>query len=196
MANADTPEDTSLSIAELEHEVKRLALSRDITREFVATTDMKKLMSIIFTRVVETLPAEAGSLWAGPGASGIGVDRLGEPIAELVVDDERPWSDLDLTEAVQYWVVNPGDNYGLLLLAEGGVNVEYQFASAQWWDQGSRPKLQVAHQVGASRAEPGDRGPLWPWLAGGGAGLLLLAWQLVRRKLHRSASRASGRLIR
>ena len=63
MANADTPEDTSLSIAELEHEVKRLALSRDITREFVATTDMKKLMSIIFTGGVETLPAEAGSLW-------------------------------------------------------------------------------------------------------------------------------------
>ena len=142
------------------------------------------------------IEAQAGSLWAGPGASGIGVDRLGEPIAELVVDDERPWSDLDLTETVQYWVVNPGDNYGLLLLAEGGVNVEYQFASAQWWDQGSRPKLQVAHQVGASRAEPGDRGPLWPWLASGGAGLLLLTWQLVRRKLHRSGSRASGRLIR
>jgi GAF domain-containing protein/multidrug resistance efflux pump len=48
---------------ELERRIRRLTLSRDLTREFVSTTDVKQLMGIIFERVLTAIEAEAGSLW-------------------------------------------------------------------------------------------------------------------------------------
>ncbi|MBF0588915.1 MAG: GAF domain-containing protein [Magnetococcales bacterium] len=51
-------------LALLQHEVKYLRFSRDLTREFVESSgSMKKVMKVIFTRVLEVLDAEAGSLW-------------------------------------------------------------------------------------------------------------------------------------
>lgn len=50
-------------LARLEQKIKHLEQSRDLTRDFVATTDMQKLMSSIFDKVISELHAEAGSLW-------------------------------------------------------------------------------------------------------------------------------------
>lgn len=57
--HATTPNQTTLLLEKIKH----LEQSRDLTREFVATTDMKKLMSSIFDKVIKELDAEAGSLW-------------------------------------------------------------------------------------------------------------------------------------
>ncbi|MBF0621123.1 MAG: GAF domain-containing protein [Magnetococcales bacterium] len=44
--------------------VKNLTFARDLTREFVQSTgSMKKVMDVIFYRVLDVLEAEAGSLW-------------------------------------------------------------------------------------------------------------------------------------
>ncbi len=53
----------SVDFNSLQLQLRRLELSRDLAREFIKTTDMKKLMAIIFKRVLEVLEAEAGSLW-------------------------------------------------------------------------------------------------------------------------------------
>ncbi|MEW5774643.1 MAG: GAF domain-containing protein [Thermodesulfobacteriota bacterium] len=48
---------------ELERRIRHLTLSRDLTKEFVSTTDLKQLMGVIFERVLNAIGAEAGSLW-------------------------------------------------------------------------------------------------------------------------------------
>ncbi|MBF0138316.1 MAG: GAF domain-containing protein [Magnetococcus sp. DMHC-1] len=69
----------SMSVMELQQEIQRLKFSRDMTREFVRSTgSMKKVMEVIFNRVVEILEAEAGSLWLLDHHSGLNICHLAE----------------------------------------------------------------------------------------------------------------------
>jgi putative methionine-R-sulfoxide reductase with GAF domain len=65
-------------VAQLEEKIKHLEQSRDLTREFVSTTDMQKLMSSVFDKVITELCAEAGSLWLVDWKTGENVCQLAE----------------------------------------------------------------------------------------------------------------------
>ncbi|MBF0427082.1 MAG: GAF domain-containing protein, partial [Magnetococcales bacterium] len=110
----ETPAPRFATVAELEREVHRLQFSRDLTREFVRSTgSMKKVMAVVFDRVVEILEAEAGSLWlfdipsslnichlaAGPAKSQILGLRLpkNEGIVGQVIAANKPEVVLDCT---------------------------------------------------------------------------------------------------
>lgn len=51
------------STADLEDKIKRLDLLHQVAKDFVGALDLKELMDTIFSEVITTLRAEAGSLW-------------------------------------------------------------------------------------------------------------------------------------
>lgn len=55
---------TEKSIAHLQERVRHLTLSHDLTHEFIKSNEgMSGLMKVIFSKVLQALDAEAGSLW-------------------------------------------------------------------------------------------------------------------------------------
>ena len=79
-------------VADLQRELQYLSFSHDLTREFVQSTGgVKKVMKLIFTRVLEVLDAEAGSLWLLDEKSGTNVCHLAEgPATERVLGIRLP----------------------------------------------------------------------------------------------------------
>lgn len=79
-------------VAELERTVKRQDLARQLTHEFVGNTGgMKKLMDVIFERVLTTLEAEAGSLWIVDTRSEQNICHLAEgPAKDRIVGLRLP----------------------------------------------------------------------------------------------------------
>lgn len=66
-------------IADLQREVEFLSFSRELTSEFVQSTGgVKEVMKLIFTRVLQVLDAEAGSLWLLDEKSGTNICHLAE----------------------------------------------------------------------------------------------------------------------
>ena len=75
----------------LERQVHYLEQARDITREFVTTTDMQKLMSVIFEMVLKEVEAEAGSLWMVDWKTKENVCRVAEgPSVESILGLRLP----------------------------------------------------------------------------------------------------------
>ena len=75
----------------LQKQVEQLRLTQSLTREFVSTTDMTKLLSVIFERVLEALNAEAGSFWIVDGKQEENVCKLAEgPTANQVIGLRLP----------------------------------------------------------------------------------------------------------
>jgi hypothetical protein len=134
------------------------------------------------------LSSSKGRPWWAPGANGLGEDRDGDVVAEILLSEDEQWVSLDVTEIVREWLAHPEDNHGLFLRGEGETNVEYTFASSQWRRlPRQRPKLlltfDVEPEVIPAEEEKRD---LLPWI-GVGAGVvvlvvLLLAGRRVRRR--------------
>lgn len=75
----------------LEKQVDQLLLTQSLTREFVSTTDMTQLLSVIFDRVLQTLNAEAGSFWIVDGKKQENLCKLAEgPTANQVIGLRLP----------------------------------------------------------------------------------------------------------
>jgi len=89
--------------------------------------------------------ATATEAWFQPGARDIGSDRSGKIYASGFVDGERHWTQWDVTSLVQEWVSDPRHNYGLILLAEGSVSVQYDFTTFNWYPEDYRPYLEVIY---------------------------------------------------
>ncbi len=90
--NAPSPVPVSENrLKELEKQVDQLLLTQNLTREFVSTTDMTKLLSVIFERVLETLNAEAGSFWIVDDKKEENICKLAEgPTANQVIGLRLP----------------------------------------------------------------------------------------------------------
>ena len=89
--------------------------------------------------------ATASEAWFQPGAGDVGSDRSARIYATCQIDGERRWVSLDVTDLVQEWVADPEHNYGLLVLAEGNVSVQYDFTSSSWFSEDYRPYLEVEY---------------------------------------------------
>jgi len=106
------------------------------------------------------LQAQAGTPWAAPGANGAGADRAVQPTDRITLTTRFTWVSADVTSLTQYWVSNPGQNYGLLLQPTGtgdSANVQYTIASSQYPDPTLRPILEVTYIVlpgGGATATP------------------------------------------
>ncbi len=102
-------------IAELERANRRLTISHQLTQEFVGQVKgVKHLVSIVFDRVLETLDAEAGSLWLvdkknhqnichlaeGPAKKGVLGLRLplGKGVVGAVIQSQQPEVILDCSK--------------------------------------------------------------------------------------------------
>lgn len=85
------PESSSTKSDAQERRIQQLLLSRNMTREFVSTTDMTKLLSVIFDRILETLNAEAGSFWIADQKKQQNFCKLAEgPTASQVIGLRLP----------------------------------------------------------------------------------------------------------
>ena len=70
-------------VVDLQRELHYLSFSRDLTREFTQSSGgIKEVMTLIFTRVLEVLEAEAGSLWLTDEKSGTNICHLAEGAAK------------------------------------------------------------------------------------------------------------------
>jgi hypothetical protein len=88
----------------------------------------------------------SGEVWETAGALGE-LDREALAVGRASLTGTNVWLALDITDAVAYWHQYPQENYGLLLAAEGGVSVQYQFASSQWQQANQRPKLLITYEL-------------------------------------------------
>jgi len=83
--------------------------------------------------------------WFQSGARDVGSDRSATVYASGQIAEERQWTEWDVTHLVQEWVSSPGRNYGLLLLAEGSVSVQYDFTTSKWYPTDFRPYLEISY---------------------------------------------------
>ncbi|MBM3189489.1 MAG: DNRLRE domain-containing protein, partial [Chloroflexi bacterium] len=81
--------------------------------------------------------------WSQPGCNGAGVDRDPEYVASALMRGEKVWVSLDVTALAKRWVADPEANHGLLIKGDGGVSVQYGFASAEYENADLRPQLVV-----------------------------------------------------
>ena len=89
--------------------------------------------------------ATASEAWVQAGAGDVESDRSARVYTTCQVDEERRWISLDVTDLVQEWVADPEHNYGLLVLAESNVAVQYDFTSSGWFSEDYRPYLDVEY---------------------------------------------------
>jgi hypothetical protein len=90
--------------------------------------------------------ASSGVLWSVPGCNGSGTDRAEGVHDRTYMAASGQWYDLDLTDLVQFWVGNPGQNYGLLLRSYSSGSVEYELASSEAENPALRPRLVVRYR--------------------------------------------------
>ncbi|MFH1086771.1 MAG: DNRLRE domain-containing protein, partial [Chloroflexota bacterium] len=97
--------------------------------------------------------------WAAPGAQGAERDRAAAPTAQVWLEAEQGWVDLEVTEVVRAWAARPAANYGLALRGVGSTAVQYDLYGADHPDRALRPRLWVVWRMGgpglpAPRATP------------------------------------------
>lgn len=61
--------------------------------------------------------------------------------------------ELDITEAVAAWALDPVSNYGVVLKAEGPVQVRYSFASSEHSTLAWRPTLSITYTTPGGRVK-------------------------------------------
>ncbi len=89
--------------------------------------------------------AAQGKPWGQPGANAVPSDRYGSPISQRVVGDVSAWQSWDVTSLVRSWLFDSTTNHGLLLKAQAEAKVQYAFASAEYNNPASRPKLTIRY---------------------------------------------------
>ena len=98
-----------------------------------------------------------GQAWAEPGAQGVDTDHAGLAVAAQPITLGQQWYTFDTTSLAQAWVRDPGQNYGLILLAQAGdsaANVEALFNSREHADPALRPQLVVSYWLAPKSATP------------------------------------------
>lgn len=91
--------------------------------------------------------AASGTPWAVPGCNGIATDRADTIYDRAYMAATGKWYDLDLTDLVQLWVVDPGQNHGILLRSYSSGSVEYGLASSEAEEVSRRPRLVVRYRL-------------------------------------------------
>lgn len=96
--------------------------------------------------------ASTGGPWTRPGADGSETDRLTDPTISQIINQPNGWVNLDMTTLVQYWLNNPGQNYGFMLMIEGLDNqtAYYDIRSSTHWQVDTRPTLRIAYTTDPS----------------------------------------------
>ncbi|MDP6117024.1 MAG: DNRLRE domain-containing protein [Planctomycetota bacterium] len=95
--------------------------------------------------------------WAGPGCGKAGEDHEEASVSKARFNSKeaegksnrqpaRYWINWDVTAAVQAWVQNPDQNFGLLLRLAGKAQTECRFHSAEYNDPVYRPRLVIAYE--------------------------------------------------
>jgi len=102
--------------------------------------------------------ASAGVPWEVAGCNGEDIDLDPEPLSTTEVDCVACELELDITEAVAAWAQDPEANYGIVLKAEGPVQVRYSFASSEHGTLTWRPSLSITYTVAAG---PPSRADNW-----------------------------------
>jgi len=103
--------------------------------------------------------ASAGVSWAVPGCKDPQRDRSSVAVARLLLQLDRGWHDLDVTDLVRDWVSDGSPNEGLLLAGSGSTSVQYDFASADYYDGNLRPRLWVVYRQPGSPTPTVQSGP-------------------------------------
>ena len=77
----------------------------------------------------------------------MGVDLEGTRLSSTRLEDEDHLVAVDITDAVRAWAQNPQSNYGVVLKAEGPVQVRYTIASSDHADVDWHPELRITYIV-------------------------------------------------
>ena len=93
--------------------------------------------------------ASTGVDWEAAGCNGEEFDLDLEPLSTTEVDCVACELELDITDVVAAWAQDPEDNYGIVLKAEGPVQVRYSFASSEHGTLAWRPSLSITYTVAA-----------------------------------------------
>ena len=134
------------------------------------------------------IEAESGRPWSAPGADAPGEDRGGELAGTVGHAGAQRWASIDVTKAARQWIENPERNYGVMLKGEGGVSVEYQFASSQFQQSRLRPKLLLVYELEPDvKAIEGGRETEFLQVLGIATALLVLFYLLSRRGRSRGS---------
>jgi hypothetical protein len=98
-----------------------------------------------------------GVPWDTPGCKGDGVDREAEAFTRGEVNQTDYDFELDVTAAVAAWAADPTANFGIVLDAEGPVQVRYSFASSEYATLEWRPELSITYtsSPGPTKVEAG-----------------------------------------
>jgi len=81
--------------------------------------------------------------WQKPGALGL-KDADPDPLnAKPVIVPPGGEADFDVSAAVQKWVNNPSQNFGLIVRGQSNVNKQYSFGSSESYKQEVRPYLEI-----------------------------------------------------
>jgi hypothetical protein len=99
--------------------------------------------------------ASRARAWNVEGINGLGSDLVAPPLDERTLNAQGRWITFDVTRMAQTWVKNPEYNHGLVIKANGGTAVEYQFASSDWQTaSGLRPRLVISWEGGVTATPP------------------------------------------
>lgn len=93
--------------------------------------------------------ATSSELWATPGCNGLGTDRESTGAEEVWLKYSNTWYSFDVTDMVQSWVLDPDNNFGLVMKSTCNMaeSVEYRMAAANHSSTGARPKLVVEYTL-------------------------------------------------
>ncbi len=87
--------------------------------------------------------ASAGNPWGTPGVNDTNTDRDPDPVAVRTITSVKVWYEMDVTEVVQDWTLNPQGNYGFVLRGSGTLSVVYHFASSNHPTISLHPQLVI-----------------------------------------------------
>lgn len=124
------------------------------TNPGTATTNLVRVARPWSATSVTWEQATATDAWVQPGAREPGRDRSPNLYASADLQADRSWVSWDITALVQEWVANPTTNYGLMILTEGNVSVQYDLASSEWYPGEFRPRLDIEYVVALPTPTP------------------------------------------
>lgn len=113
------------------------------TNDNIADADLYQLNRAWTPSEVTWQQAAQGVPWGKPGADAVPSDRHGLPHSQKAVGEVGAWQTWDVTPLVRSWLFDPATNRGILLKAQSEAKVQYTFASAEYNNPSSRPKLSI-----------------------------------------------------
>lgn len=92
--------------------------------------------------------------WAAAGCNDTEIDRDSLPSDTDSITNTTQTPVLTITNLVQQWVANPEVNYGLMLRGSGTQSGVYAFASGEYVNVASRPRLRVIYTIPTATPTP------------------------------------------